>query len=456
MKIFLSHSSKHKPLVRELKSYLPEHLNLWLDEKELLIGDDITTSIQETIQADIDYVVFFIDNYSISSEWVNKEIMWALDKEEQLKRKFILPLVLEKDAWDKLSLEQIKGRKFILLSDYSESSVKNVASELITELFAWLSRDLNKKEEKSEPSTSSLSFLEDADQLIAKLADKIRLLVYPYRKSSPLKLDKLLEILKSHGLLNDINEHSQFIKLINRLQQQGFLAGLICDGEVIYVIQEHYAWKTSFYTETKKRLAKKAVELIDSGNTIGLDAGSTTFEIAKQICQEIRFKKLQNLRIITNSIPAANELLSFASELGLEDNNNYLKVYITGGRVRPNSLAVVTDEDFLETNGVTDFELFLKGMGGADISFVGANGIFDNKGFAVHNEYEIKAKQELLKNSIRRVIVVDPSKFFIKEDRMFASFEDKFSILTYKEDHEEEIKYISELIIDKGIDLIFA
>jgi len=60
MKIFLSHSNKHKPLVREIKSYLPEHLNLWLDEKELLIGDNISTSIQKTIQAETDYVVFLL------------------------------------------------------------------------------------------------------------------------------------------------------------------------------------------------------------------------------------------------------------------------------------------------------------------------------------------------------------------------------------------------------------
>lgn len=394
MKIFLSHSSKHKPLVREIKSYLPEHLNLWLDEKELLIGDDISTSIKETIHAEADFLVFFIDNYSIVSDWVLSEINWALNKEKEFKRTFILPLVLEKEAWGKLNIPEIKARKYILLNDYSENAVRTVASNLITELFGWLSRDLNKKEEVN-PSSTSLNFLDDADQFVARLADKIRLIVYPYRKSSPLKLTQLLQELKNHSLLNDINDVPNFLKVINRLQQQGLLAGLICDGEVIYVVQEHYAWKTAFYTETKKRLAKKAMDFIQSGYTIALDAGSTTLEIARQICQGVRFNKFNNLRIVTNSIPAANELLAVASELGLEDKNIYLQVYITGGRVRPNSLAVVTDDSFMETNGVTDFELFLSGMGGADISFIGANGIFGEKGFAVHNAYEIKTKKEL-------------------------------------------------------------
>lgn len=455
MRIFLSHSSKHKPLVREIKSYLPEHLNLWLDEKELLIGDDISTSIKETIHAEADFLVFFIDNHSIVSDWVLSEINWALNKEKEFKRTFILPLVLEKEAWGKLNIPEIKARKYILLNDYSENAVRTVASNLITELFGWLSRDLNKKEEVN-PSSTSLNFLDDADQFVARLADKIRLIVYPYRKSSPLKLTQLLQELKNHSLLNDINDVPNFLKVINRLQQQGLLAGLICDGEVIYVVQEHYAWKTAFYTETKKRLAKKAMDFIQSGYTIALDAGSTTLEIARQICQGVRFNKFNNLRIVTNSIPAANELLAVASELGLEDKNIYLQVYITGGRVRPNSLAVVTDDSFMETNGVTDFELFLSGMGGADISFIGANGIFGEKGFAVHNAYEIKTKKELFKNSRERIVVVDPSKFKIKEDKMFVSFDEEMTVLSYKEEHEEEVKYFTSLIEGKNIKLVFA
>ena len=130
MRIFLCHSSKHKPLVREIKSYLPEHLNLWLDEKELLIGDNISSSIQEIISADTDSLVFFIDHNSIVSDWVLSEINWALQKEQELKRTFILPLVLEKEAWDKLNIPGIKSRKYIQLNDYSENAVRTMAWRL--------------------------------------------------------------------------------------------------------------------------------------------------------------------------------------------------------------------------------------------------------------------------------------------------------------------------------------
>lgn len=455
MKIFLSHSSKHKPLVREIKSYLPEHLNLWLDEKELLIGDDLSKSIQDTIEAESDFVVFFIDSSSISSEWVMKEITWALQKEEALKRTFILPLVLEKEAWDLIDLPQIKARKYILLPDFTEAAIKHASSVLLSELFAWLTRDLNSKS-ALRAQDSGLRLLDDAEQFVARVADKIRLFVYPYRKSSPLKLAKLLEMLRTTAVVDDDLSHEAFLRLVNKLQQQGLLAGLICDDEEIYVLQEHYAWKTAFYTETKKRLAKKAMDFIESGNIVALDAGSTTLEIAKQICHQIRYQKLTDIRVVTNSLPSANELLTLASDMGLEDRSNVLKVYTTGGRVRPNSLAVVTDAPFLETNGTTDFELFLKGMGGADVAFIGANGLYSDKGFAVHNEYEIKTKRELISNSRKRIVVVDPSKFFIREERMFASFDEELTVLTYCEEHEEEIEAFKTLIAGKNVHIVFA
>jgi len=46
MKIFFSHSSRDKPLVREIQKSLPEHIKSWIDEKELLIGDDLKDSIK--------------------------------------------------------------------------------------------------------------------------------------------------------------------------------------------------------------------------------------------------------------------------------------------------------------------------------------------------------------------------------------------------------------------------
>lgn len=81
MKTFLSHSSRDKALVREIRSHLPKHIDPWLDEERLLIGSDLRLSIQQAIQEDADFVVIFLGREAIRSEWVQTELRWALERE---------------------------------------------------------------------------------------------------------------------------------------------------------------------------------------------------------------------------------------------------------------------------------------------------------------------------------------------------------------------------------------
>ena len=453
MKIFLSHNSRHKPLIREIKHYLPEHINLWIDEKDLLIGDDIGTTIKDAIETNTDFVIIFIDTYAIRSQWVLKELDWAIDHEKEIGRTFLLPVVLEKEAWDGLDKEDFKKRKYLLCEDFSENNIRGLANNIISELFAWLSRDISTSaKEKIDPN---LRALRDAETFTAKLADEIRLIVYPFRKEEPLKLTSLFELLQSKNAINTIN-FNDFLNLLSKLQQQGFLAGLINDGEVIYVKQEHYAWKTAFYTDTKKRIARKAASFIESGQIIVLDSGSTTLELSRQICIGLKSKIWEDLTIVTNSIPAATELLNLASEMGLEDKSSLFRVFIVGGRIRPNSLAIVNEEKLFKDVSPNDFGLILSPLGTADIAFVGTNGLYRDQGFAVHNDYEVKTKSEIIKYSKRSFILADPSKFKIKEQKMFASFQQNLEIITVSDKYEDAIENVRQLVFETNTKLILA
>ena len=62
MQIFLSHSSRQKPLIREVRKGFPEHLGSWIDEAKLLFGRSIPHSIKSTIKSETDYVLMFVDN----------------------------------------------------------------------------------------------------------------------------------------------------------------------------------------------------------------------------------------------------------------------------------------------------------------------------------------------------------------------------------------------------------
>ena len=137
MKIFLSHSSERKPLVREVKSYFPEHIKSWIDEKDLLIGDETEKTIKDAINTNSDFVIIFIDSNSIKSRWVRKELKWALNHEIEIQREFILPVLLEKCS--KIPKE-LRNRKYISCPDYTETSIKSLAENLTYESIPSINR----------------------------------------------------------------------------------------------------------------------------------------------------------------------------------------------------------------------------------------------------------------------------------------------------------------------------
>jgi hypothetical protein len=98
MQIFLSHSSRQKPLVREVKRHLPEYLGAWIDEEKLMFGDNLGASIETTIKTETDYVLFCIDAYSATSSWIAKEIAWTLEAEKNHGRTILLPVVVDDSA----------------------------------------------------------------------------------------------------------------------------------------------------------------------------------------------------------------------------------------------------------------------------------------------------------------------------------------------------------------------
>lgn len=99
--------------------------------------------------------------------------------------------------------------------------------------------------------------------------------------------------------------------------------------------------------EKKATIALKCLEFIESGDTIILDSGSSTTEIAKKL---IGFK---NLTVITNAL---NIALMLGTEPGIE-------VIMTGGEFKPPTLSLTGQKaaDFFE--GLNVQKLFLATAG---------------------------------------------------------------------------------------------
>jgi len=155
--------------------------------------------------------------------------------------------------------------------------------------------------------------------------------------------------------------------------------------------------------ETKQALARKAVQYIASGDTIFLDASTTTFYMAKEI------KSMKNVTVITNSIRVINELS------GIEG----VKVIAVGGIVSNNqSLVGAMTENYIAENYF------------ADKMFFSSKGIGSNCIILEGNEQECFIKQRMIENSHQRYYLCDKSKIGRVGYMRLSTFEDVDFLIT--------------------------
>jgi hypothetical protein len=167
MKLFLSHSRRDKALVREITSHLPSFITSWLDDDNLIIGQDLEKTISAAINESCDYVVLFISRDSVSSDWVRKELDVALSHERQIKRIFVLPILLD-DVWDAIEPIEFRDRLYLTCFDQSASQVKHVGQELSNAIYQHLCATLSQEhvarleaERKKEEGRATADYFKD-------------------------------------------------------------------------------------------------------------------------------------------------------------------------------------------------------------------------------------------------------------------------------------------------------
>lgn len=115
LKVFLCHASQDKPIVRELYQRLNAEgwIDIWLDEKKLLPGQDWRLNIEEAVETS-DIVIICLSSNSVSKEgFVQKELRYA--KEISLEKLedtiFLIPLRID-------DCDVPRGVRFYQWADY--------------------------------------------------------------------------------------------------------------------------------------------------------------------------------------------------------------------------------------------------------------------------------------------------------------------------------------------------
>ena len=145
-----------------------------------------------------------------------------------------------------------------------------------------------------------------------------------------------------------------------------------------------YTIRNKTNVEAKNQIAALASRLIEDGDHLMLDDSSTSLYLAKKL------KEKKNLTVITNSVELVMELNGVES----------WTILLTGGRLKPESLALVGDQtqQMLRQYHVDKALLSCKGL---DLDA----GVTDS------SEFHAQTKQSMLHCAKKRILILDSSKF---------------------------------------------
>lgn len=134
----------------------------------------------------------------------------------------------------------------------------------------------------------------------------------------------------------------------------------------------------------KIRIGKKAAALVNPGETIILDSGTTTMEIAKNLSPD------DAINVITNAFNIANQLI----------NSPNINIIVPGGTLRKNSHSLVGP---LAEKSIRNFYV--------DKVFLGVDGFDTSQGAFTPNIEEASLNQIMIEISKEVILVADSSKF---------------------------------------------
>ena len=204
---------------------------------------------------------------------------------------------------------------------------------------------------------------------------------------------KILEMMHRDGrvLVKDLARHFKISQITIRkdleiLDSQGAVQrthGGALPVEAGALLDPTLREKEKLHRKEKLRIAEAAAKLVEEGQSVLLDSGTTTTAIARAL------KDMSRLTVITNAINIAAELAG-----------THIEVILTGGMLRKNSFSLVGPLA----------EQTLRQLS-ADILFLGVDGFDTRTGLFTPNLLEAQVNRAMVEIARRTVAVCDSSKF---------------------------------------------
>lgn len=169
-------------------------------------------------------------------------------------------------------------------------------------------------------------------------------------------------------------------------------------------IHEHTFRSRSLINQSEKAaIGAKAVEFVQNGQCIILDASSTALEMARRLVD------FDYLTVVTNGLSTAQELT----------RNSRLNVIVIGGVLRPGSSSL---EGLLSKGLLSQIH--------ADMFFTSAHGFTASEGLTEFSVYEAELKKVMVSNVSKVIALLDHTKLNRRSIATFAETSDIDTIIT--------------------------
>lgn len=233
-------------------------------------------------------------------------------------------------------------------------------------------------------------------------------------KKGIVKLNEFVELTNTSE--STIRRDLTYLESINELKRVHGGAALIKSRYT----ELSYDEKLNRNIPEKSIIGKYAAALIQEGDCVYLDAGTTTYEVVKYIDKP-------NVVVVTNGLKHIDLLV----EKGVD-------AYILGGKVRAKTKAIIGSD------ALKNLERFR-----FDKAFMGMNGVHLDYGFTTPFSEEAILKETAIKLSKEVFVLADESKFGEIAFCKVADIQDAVIITNYEVEDIEKYKEKTEIEVVK-------
>lgn len=215
------------------------------------------------------------------------------------------------------------------------------------------------------------------------------------------RFDIILQLLKTNKnikvqeLMEELEVSEATIRRdLNTLEKAGKIKRIHGGAILNSIAEEDIVSKKSIHSNEKEKIGRLASQYIKDGNTIYIDAGTTTESLIKYL------KNKKDIKVVTNGISHLEEL-----------NRYGIETYLLGGEAKFTTGATVG------IGAIYSLRTY-----NIDIAFIGTNGV-TNEGYSTPDTKEAMIKSEAVNRANQVYFLCDSSKFGKKSFVIFASLD---------------------------------